>query len=97
MKEAIVKQTFPSKTALSAVKKSNTDRLRNGYMTGKAKAQYLTLRFDGFNRSLFAALKAHAATTGSTPTAGMKRSASADAEGGAGPSKKARKAAQQAD
>jgi len=99
MKEAIVKHTFPSRDAFLAASKTDADRLRNWYMAGKAKAQYLSLRFVGFNRPLFAALNAHAAKTGISPAAaaGTKRSASADVDAGHSPAKKARLAAQLVD
>ena len=80
-----MKDTFTSKAKFAACSSENVNRLRNWYLTGKAKAQFLTLRFVGFNEPLYAALKAHAVKTGCAPevavpaVAGTKRGIAADA------------------
>lgn len=56
MKEAIVKHTFPSKSEYTAAVKIDVDRLRNWYMAGKAKAQYLSLKYVGYNKPFFNAM-----------------------------------------
>lgn len=55
-KEAILRHTFPLKVEFQKAHKVDCDRLRNWYMTGKAKVQYLELRYLGFNKPLFNAI-----------------------------------------
>lgn len=79
MKDAIVMNTFPSKTVFAAASKTDVNRLRNWYLAGKAKAQYLSLRYEGWNALLHDALKAHAAQKGLSPAAAaLKRPFSED-------------------
>lgn len=56
MREAIVRHTFPSKGQLQLATKHAQDRLRNAYMVGRVKAQYLDLRYIGFNKRFFNAI-----------------------------------------
>ena len=81
MKEAIIRLTFPSNEYQNATK-SDQDRLRNWYVAGKAKAQYLQLRCIGFNKAFFDAILALGLIHDESQTVevGVKRSASAAVE-----------------
>lgn len=81
MRDAIVKHTFPSKEAFHAASKTAIDRVRNEYMTGNARAQYLELRFKRFNRSLYEGLKEYASSSGIAPSSELlKRLSPADVD-----------------
>ena len=77
-KEAIIRHTFPSKAEHLKASAADLGRLRNWYHQGKAKIQYLHLRYLGFNKPFLNALldlglMSQAARAGTTS---VKRSSS---------------------
>lgn len=70
-----MRHTFPNKTELAAAEKADLDRIRNFYLTGRLKTQYLSLRFLGYSKPLEDALKGLGAMDAAAQreTAGAKR------------------------
>ena len=74
MREAIVRHTFPNKEEYAATPWSTVDRLRTSYLSGRLRAQYVTLRYLGYNKPLQDALKAlNAMDTARRKTPSAKR------------------------
>ena len=67
-KGALLRHTFPSKQAFLATPAAGVERVRAAYAIGAFRAQYLALRYVGFNRPLADALFAlHAPSVDGSP------------------------------
>lgn len=68
-----MRRTFRSAREYESTTRSRLDWLRNAYNTGRAKAQYLHLRYVGYNKPLFIALLDLGAMSGSENGSSSKR------------------------